>query len=92
MEILKGIEIIGLALFIKKHKTLIIADIHIGYEEALNKQGILVPRYQFKKVIAELKSKKKINILAIMPDRGDRYKDTIYNDEWYLNLLNKKNN
>ncbi|MBT3304215.1 metallophosphoesterase [Candidatus Woesearchaeota archaeon] len=32
------------------NKTLIIADLHIGYEEALNKQGVLVPRLQFNKL------------------------------------------
>jgi len=54
MEIIKGIEILGKALWIKKLKTLILADLHIGYEEALNKQGILVPRTQFKETISEL--------------------------------------
>ena len=54
MEILKGIKIVDLGLYITKHKTLIIADIHIGYEEALNKQGILVPRFQFKEVLERL--------------------------------------
>jgi len=28
--------------------VLIISDIHIGYEEALNKRGMMVPRFQFK--------------------------------------------
>ena len=55
MEIIKGIEILGKALWIKKLKTLILADLHIGYEEALNKQGILVPRTQFEETISELK-------------------------------------
>lgn len=43
-------QIIGLSLFIKKHSTLVIGDLHIGYEEALNKQGILIPRTQFKDI------------------------------------------
>ena len=51
MEISSGIEIIDLALYLKKEKILIIADTHIGYEEALNKQGMLVPRFQFKEII-----------------------------------------
>jgi len=53
MEILKGIGIRDLALWVKPY--LIIGDIHIGYEEALNKQGILIPRFQFKEVIQRLK-------------------------------------
>ena len=47
MEIAKGIEIIDLGLYIKKHKLLVFADFHIGYEESLNKQGVLIPRFQF---------------------------------------------
>lgn len=52
MEILAGIEIIDLAL--KVGNTLVIADTHIGYEEAINKQGILIPRFQFKGIIERL--------------------------------------
>ena len=55
MKIAKGIEIVGKALWLKEPKTLIIADLHIGYEEALNKQGILVPRTQFKETEKEIK-------------------------------------
>jgi hypothetical protein len=54
MEIADGIGIIGKALWLEKPKTLIIADLHIGYEEALNKQGILIPRTQFKEIFEEL--------------------------------------
>lgn len=45
MKILPDMEIADLALH--SDSALIIADVHIGYEEALNKQGILVPRLQF---------------------------------------------
>ena len=54
MEIQRGIEIIDLALYIKKEKILIISDLHLGFEEALNKQGVLVPRFQFKEIIKRL--------------------------------------
>ena len=47
MKIDKRIQLIDLALYLRKYKTLIISDPHIGYEEALNKQGILVPRTHF---------------------------------------------
>ena len=52
MEISKGIEIVDLGL--KIGKTLIIADIHIGFEEALNKQGIMIPRFQFDDVVKRI--------------------------------------
>ncbi len=49
-KILTGIFAADLALYLVKSKTLVIADTHIGYEESLNKQGILIPRYQFKEI------------------------------------------
>jgi len=52
MKISKRIEIVDLGL--KIGKTLIIGDLHIGYEEALNKKGIMVPRFQFKDLIKRL--------------------------------------
>jgi uncharacterized protein len=62
MEIQKGIEIIDLALYLKKEKILIISDLHLGYEEALNKQGILIPRFQFEEIIRKLEAiLKKVN-------------------------------
>lgn len=51
-ELIKGITAVGLALY--THKTLIIADIHMGYEEAMNKQGVLIPRRQYAETIALL--------------------------------------
>jgi hypothetical protein len=54
MEIHPGIEMIDLALYLKEHKVLVIADLHIGFEEALAKQGVLVPRFQYKDMIDRL--------------------------------------
>src|SRR3989344_5246113 len=54
MKLTNNIKIIDLALYLKKEKILVIADTHIGYEEYLNKQGILVPRFQFKEIIKRL--------------------------------------
>ncbi|MBU2522671.1 MAG: metallophosphoesterase [Nanoarchaeota archaeon] len=54
MEIAKGIEIKGKALWIRKHKVLVIGDLHIGYEEALEKQGIAAPRRAFGELKQEL--------------------------------------
>ena len=54
MEILKDIEIVDLGIYLKKENILVIADTHIGYEESLNKQGVLIPRFQFKEFIERL--------------------------------------
>lgn len=84
MQILKGIEIVDLGLYIKKYKILIIADIHIGYEEALNKQGILVPRFQFKEVLERLEkivTKVKPEIVIINGDIKHEF-GAISDQEW----------
>ncbi len=54
MEIIPGIEIRDLALWLRQPDILIIADLHIGFEEALNKQGVLVPRFQFRDIVQRL--------------------------------------
>lgn len=52
------IKIIDLAIEINDNndKYLVISDLHIGYEYALNKQGFMIPKFQFKKIINRLKS------------------------------------
>jgi len=54
MKIFNDIELIDLAIY--TNKTLIVTDFHIGYEEALNKQGLLVPRFQFQEIMIRLDS------------------------------------
>lgn len=84
MNIMPGIEIIDLALYIKKHKILVIGDIHIGYEESLNKQGILIPRFQFKDVIERLESilnKVKVELIVITGDLKHEF-GRISEQEW----------
>ena len=43
-----------LALFVPAHRTLVIADVHLGFEEALHQDGTLVPRGHFRKLAARL--------------------------------------
>ena len=45
-------KIIDSALLIKDY--LIISDLHLGYEYALNRQGFMIPRFQYKKIIKRL--------------------------------------
>src|SRR3989344_2846613 len=52
MKIFDEIELIDLAIY--TNKTLILTDFHIGYEEALNKQGLMVPRFQFQEIMERL--------------------------------------
>ena len=85
MKLLKNIEAIDLALYIDEH--LILSDFHIGYEEALNKQGILLPRFQFKEIIQRLEAiferlkNKPIEKIIINGDLKHEF-GTISEQEW----------
>jgi hypothetical protein len=84
MKIADGIEIIDLGLYLTKHKILILSDFHIGYEEELNKKGILVPRVQYKDVIDRLElifSKVKPEIIVINGDLKHEF-GAISKQEW----------
>ena len=97
MNILPNLEIVDLALFFDS--TLVIADIHIGYEEALNKQGVLVPRLQFGEMVKRMESifnklkNKKIEKIVVNGDLKHEF-GTISEQEWrntlkFLDLLAK---
>ena len=97
MRIRQGMDIADLALYFDC--TLVIADIHIGYEEALNKQGILVPRLQFEEMAKRMESiflsleDKKIKTIVINGDLKHEF-GTISEQEWrntlkFLDLLAK---
>ena len=55
MQILPNIEIVNLSLYLKKEKTLIISDIHLGYEEYLQQKGVMLPKQQIKEILQQLK-------------------------------------
>lgn len=83
MELLSGIKAIDLALKVDDH--LVISDIHIGFEEALNRQGVFVPRTHFedlmKRVSLILKEAGTIKKIVINGDVKDAF-GKIYNQEW----------
>jgi putative SbcD/Mre11-related phosphoesterase len=91
MEINKDIFAIDLALYLKKQNTLVISDTHIGFEESLNKQGVLVPRIEYDemikrlgKIIADVKKEFSVDKLSKIIINGD-VKDefgTISETEW----------
>ena len=56
VEIIEGIKIVDLCLYIPESQVLILGDVHFGFEESLNKQGILVPRFQFEDVMKKIES------------------------------------
>ncbi len=116
-EILPGIEIIGLTLYLNKKNflngnfcaqsalkadsgrkgILIFGDLHLGYEEELNKEGFLVPRFQYKEIIAHLEkifSEIHPKIAIINGDLKHEF-GKISEQEWaevlaFINFLGKK--
>ena len=87
MKINKNIELIDLAVLVDK--TLIISDVHIGFEEYLNAKGILVPRFHFKDTIKKLDElfdklkKRKIKIERIIVNGDLKHEfGTISRQEW----------
>lgn len=53
-KITEGVYAVDLCTYLPDIKTIIISDLHLGYEESLGKQGVLVPRFQFKNIIKRL--------------------------------------
>ncbi len=51
MKISAGLEITDTALWIPEKRVLIMNDLHIGYEEALLKRGVLIPKFQLPEMI-----------------------------------------
>ena len=97
MKILPAIDIVDLALYFDS--TLVIADVHIGYEEALNNQGVLVPRVQFEEMAKRMErvfsglNGKKADRAVINGDLKHEF-GTISEQEWrntlkFLDLLAK---
>ena len=84
--ITQDIDIIDLALHLKEHQTLIFSDFHIGYEEMLNKQGILLPRFQWDDIVKRLeltfsRIKKNIKTIVINGDLKHEF-GSISSQEW----------
>lgn len=87
-NILTDIKIIDIALFLEKYKVLILGDTHIGFDAAIAKEGVLLPKYHFKdlmnrlsSIIEEVKPKKIVLNGDIKHEFG-----TISDEEW-RNLL-----
>lgn len=96
MLLAKGIEAIDLGMYLLEHQTLIFSDFHLGFEESLNRQGVLVPRMHYKDIItrldlifSELKTQKKnVNTIVITGDLKHDF-GKIQRQEWkdILNLV-----
>lgn len=95
MKVLGNIEAIDLALFFDS--TIVISDVHIGYEEALNKRGMMIPRLQFGEMAQRIEKilipLGKVGRIIINGDLKHEF-GTISEQEWrntlkFLDLLAK---
>lgn len=88
MKISKGIEIHDLSLYLTRSKTLVIADMHLGYEESLNKRGVLIPRIQFKDTYERLERILKILDIKNLVVTGDfKHEFGVISETEWRNLL-----
>jgi uncharacterized protein len=83
-ELLPGFHAVGLALHMPEHEALAFADVHLGYEEALNKQGILVPRFQYRDIARHVNDALKRTKPKTVIINGDLKHEfgTISSQEW----------
>jgi len=82
----------------KNKKILVVADLHIGHEEALNKAGIFLPRLQFKETLSDLEEIfnkiGKVDEIIVLGDLKHEFGE-ISQQEWretqdILDFFNKK--
>ena len=76
------IEIVGLGLRIGR--TLVISDLQLGYEEALTKQGVMLPRFQAKDIMKRLEEMLRTAKPETVVINGDLKHEfgTISDQEW----------
>ena len=83
-KLAEGVYAVDHCTYLPDIKTLIIADLHIGYEEHMQKKGVLVPRLQFKNMIKRLDWITKHVVVEQVILNGDVKHEfgTISNQEW----------
>jgi len=80
----KNIELVDLAVYLPKHKTIILGDAHIGYEHDLIKKGVFIPKFYFKEMMKRIKeifSKVEVETIIFNGDIKHEF-GTISEQEW----------
>ena len=89
MKLNKNIEIINKGLFLIKEKILVIADLHIGFEQVFLENGIFIPKTNYEKMKKELETifdkVGKINKIIILGDLKHKF-GFISKQEWKESL------
>jgi uncharacterized protein len=55
MQLTNRIRAIDIAIWLEGHKTLVICDTHLGYEQSMQQRGILLPQTQLQQTIDRLR-------------------------------------
>jgi len=88
VKLLPGISAVDLAIYIKKEDTLIITDLHIGYEQKIRMRGLLIPFNQLKELIKRFENilkqlnKSRVKRIVVNGDLKHEF-GTITNQEWH---------
>jgi len=69
IPIIESGEIIDLSLKIGDY--LVLSDLHLGYEQSLNREGLMIPKFQFKKILERLEKITKYSGLEKIIINGD---------------------
>ncbi len=82
MQIHKDLEIVDLAL--KYGETVILGDLQLGYEDYLNKNGVMVPRFQTEDVLGRIRHILENNQISRVIFNGDikHHFGKISSQEW----------
>lgn len=87
-EKIEKFKFLDKALYFSEKKILVLGDLHIGYEEYLNKQGVFIPRIQFKETLEDLKKvfekieeRGKLNEIIVLGDLKHEF-GQISSQEW----------
>lgn len=80
LKLSESLWLIDLAVYLPYRKTLVIADLHLGYEEALQRDGVLLPpghlgkvKERLKRILHRLESEGSPNRLVINGDLKHRF-------------------
>ncbi|MFH1064523.1 MAG: metallophosphoesterase [Candidatus Woesearchaeota archaeon] len=84
-----GIELVDLALYLKEEHILVMADLHIGIEEELLKNGVLIPKFHFRDLVKRVEGifeklaekKLPVDLVVINGDLKHEF-GTISDEEW----------
>lgn len=85
MKVFNDIELIEYfpAIYIKSIDSIVIADLHLGYEGIMAEQGIFIPKIQFKKeleMISKIIDKNKAKNIIINGDIKHEFSETSYHE------------